>query len=159
MSVVQQLFFILLVAGLMLIGAEVFVPGGVMGALGGMALLAAVILGFAGFPAAGPFIAVGILFLVGIVIVLWIKIFPGTPLGKRMTVAGSLRTSKGTDDHLGQYLDKEGIAVSDLRPSGLARIDGKRVDVITRGEMISREESIRVVAVESNHLIVERCNT
>ncbi len=149
----------MLIAGLMLIGAEIFVPGGVMGVLGGTALLVAIILGFIGFPSAGIFIAVSIILLVGIVIALWIKIFPGTPLGKRMTVAQHLGASKGVDDNLQQFVGKDGEAACDLRPSGLAKIDGHRIDVMTRGEMIRKGEAIRVAAVESNHLVVERRNT
>ena len=38
MDGVTQLFIILLVAGLMFVGAEVFVPGGILGLFGGIAL-------------------------------------------------------------------------------------------------------------------------
>ena len=41
----------LLAAGLLLIVAEVFVPGGVAGVLGGLALLGAMGVGLAAFPA------------------------------------------------------------------------------------------------------------
>jgi len=81
-----QWFFMLLIAGLMLIGAEVFIPGGVLGVIGGLALIAAASIGFAIFPAGiATVIAIGMILMVGIVIVLWIKLFPHTGIGRQMT--------------------------------------------------------------------------
>ena len=47
--IMVELFAILIIAGLFLIGAEIFLPGGIIGFIGGMCLLAAVIVGFAAF--------------------------------------------------------------------------------------------------------------
>jgi membrane protein implicated in regulation of membrane protease activity len=41
-----QVYGALLVCGVLLLGAEVFVPGGILGTIGGLALLAAMVLGF-----------------------------------------------------------------------------------------------------------------
>lgn len=150
----KQLFAILLVAGLMLVGAEVFVPGGILGVIGGLALLATVVVGFAAFPGYGGYIAVGIIILVGVVIALWIKFFPKSSIGKKMTVFKDLATAKGTETGLSELLGKEGVATSDLRPAGFAIIDGRRVDVVTQGQMISRGKRIRVVEVEGNRVVV-----
>jgi len=49
---------------------------------------------------------------------------------------------------------KEGVAHSTLRPAGTALIDGVRVDVVTRGEMIEAKTRIRVIAVEGNRVVV-----
>jgi membrane-bound serine protease (ClpP class) len=49
-----------------------------------------------------------------------------------------------------------GEALSDLRPGGFALIDGQRVDVITRGEVIPRGARIQVVADEGYRRIVRR---
>ena len=82
-----QLFAILLITGLMLLGSEIFVPGGILGVIGGLALLGAVITGFFAFPGYGAHIAIGIIFLAGVAIALWIKLFPESAIGKRMTVS------------------------------------------------------------------------
>lgn len=149
-----ELFFILLVAGLILVGAEVFVPGGILGAMGALALLGAVVLGFVAFPAYGLWIALGMVVLVGVAFLLWIKIFPGTRMGKSMTVATDLADSKATQAGLTELTGKVGVATSDLRPGGFAEIEGRRRDVITRGEMIARGESVVVLEVESNRIVV-----
>ncbi len=46
-----EIYAILLIAGLMLVGAEIFMPGGILGTFGGMALLAAVAVGYHAFGA------------------------------------------------------------------------------------------------------------
>lgn len=151
-----QIFIILLVIGLLLVGAEVFIPGGVLGFIGGIALLGAVITGFARFGAMkGGYIAGAVVILVGVMIALWIIYFPRTWVGRRMTVSKDLRTSKGTEAGIEELIGTTGITISGLHPSGFALIGGKRVDVISQGEMISKDAQIRVVDVEGNRVIVE----
>lgn len=48
----------------------------------------------------------------------------------------------------------EGKAVTPLRPSGVALINGNRMDVLTNGEPVDRDAAIRVVAVEGNRVVV-----
>jgi membrane-bound serine protease (ClpP class) len=48
------------------------------------------------------------------------------------------------------------VALSDLRPSGIASIDGERVDVVTEGEHISEGEPIEVMLDEGYRRVVRR---
>ena len=150
----RTLFFASLITGLLFVGAEVFVPGGVLGTVGGIGLLAAIVLGFVAFEEAGPFIAVGIVVLAGLAIILWIRIFPKTPLGRRMTVSNDLGEAKGTEEGLGDLLGKVGEALSSLRPGGFALIDGRRIDVVTQGGMVEKGDAVEVVEIEGNRVVV-----
>ncbi len=150
-----QIFLVALVSGLILLGAEIFVPGGLLGALGGLALLLAVGVGFFAFPEYGPHVALAIVFLLGISIYLWIKIFPTTRLGLDMTSRTDLSASKSAGEEGQRLKGKSGRAVSDLRPSGFCMIDGQRVDVVTYGEMIEKGQSVRVADVKGNRIVVE----
>lgn len=49
-----------------------------------------------------------------------------------------------------------GVALSDLRPSGFADINGLRVDVVTRGEYIQAGERVEVIADEGYRRVVRR---
>ena len=49
---------------------------------------------------------------------------------------------------------RDGQALTQLRPSGTALIDGRRVDVVTEGGIVERGSSIRVVHVEGNRVVV-----
>lgn len=157
MTFAIQLFLILMISGLMLLGAEIFVPGGVLGAVGAMALVGAIGMAFAAFgPTAGAYIALATIVLLGVVIVLWIKIFPNTSVGRRMTVSNDMADSKATETGLQGLLGQEGVATSELRPAGFAVIGGRRVDVVTQGGMIDKGTAIKVVEVESNRVVVAK---
>jgi membrane-bound serine protease (ClpP class) len=93
-------------------------------------------------------------FLVGVFLIAWIRWFPRSPIGRKMTVARDLGESKGTEDGLNALLGKTGKASSGLHPSGFAVIEGRRVDVITQGEMIDKGATVRVVEVEGNRVVV-----
>ena len=152
-----ELFAVLLIAGLLLVGAEVFIPGGILGVIGGAFLLGAILVGFSAFgPVTGSYVAIGIVVLVGLVIALWIKFFPSSPIGRRMTVSKDLRDSKGTETGLSDLIGQSGETLSRLRPSGFAMIGTRRVDVVTEGGMIARGERIRVIEVEGNRVVVEQ---
>ena len=52
------------------------------------------------------------------------------------------------------FLGKHGVAITDLRPSGIARINGQRVDVVTRGEYLEKGAKLTVSSVKGNQIIV-----
>jgi len=154
---VIELFSILMIAGLMLIGAEVFIPGGVLGFMGGFALFGASVTAFAIFPASvAAGITGGIIIMVGVVIGLWIKFFPNTWIGRKMTVSKNLHDAKGTEDHLQELLGSKGVTTSSLHPGGYAEINGRRIDVITQGEMIDCNTAIKVIEIEGNRVVVAK---
>lgn len=55
---------------------------------------------------------------------------------------------------LKDFTGKEGIALTPLRPSGAALIDGQRLDVVTSGEFIKTGSRIMVLKVEGTRVIV-----
>jgi len=54
-----------------------------------------------------------------------------------------------------QLLGKEGIATSDLRPSGLASIANHRIDVVTEGDYIKSGSKIKVIDVSGTKVVVK----
>ena len=149
----------LLAAGLLLIVAEVFVPGGVAGVLGGLALLGAMGVGLAAFPAPwGYLAAVAIVVVGGLALLLWVQFFPRSRMGKRI----ALRTDGA--DFKAAAPDRElvgagGEAATALRPAGIALIAGKRYDVLAEGgEWIPAGAAIRVSAVRDGNLLVRNAN-
>ncbi len=150
----QILYFILVIIGLFLIGAEIFLPGGIIGILGGFSLLAAMVVGFYAFPPPFGFVsALMIIVLSGVCLVVWVKYFPKTRFGKNMTLSEDGKAFKSSDPDMTQ-VGHEGTALSILRPAGIATIDGKRVDVVAEGSWIDSGKQIRVVQVEGSRIIV-----
>jgi membrane-bound ClpP family serine protease len=145
----------LVLSGFLLLFFEVFLPGGVVGALGGLLVIAGVVCGFAfQGPTWGATLLVvsGVLGLVGFW--LWITFIPKSPLGRRLMLSHDAHDWKSTDVAQQDLAGKEGVAHSTLRPAGTALIDGVRVDVITRGEMVAAHTRIKVIAVEGNRVVV-----
>lgn len=152
-----QVFFICLAGGFLLLTAEVFLPGGVLGAIGGLLLLASIVTAFVAFPAYGPYVALAVLLLGALALYWWLAIFPKTRLGNRLIPKTDLRAAKAGQTGLESLHGKEGLAVTPLRPAGFATIEGRRIDVVTNGDMISSGDKIRVVDVEGNRVVVVRC--
>jgi membrane-bound ClpP family serine protease len=55
-----------------------------------------------------------------------------------------------------ELVGKSGVALSELRPAGMAEIDGERVDVITEGDWMAAGTLIVVVKAEAMRLVVRR---
>jgi len=86
-----------------------------------------------------------------------LKLFPKSPLGKHMVARGlSFESRAATDERDLALAGQRGVVVSTLRPAGIARIDGRRVDVVSRGEMIESGSAVRVLSVEGNRVVVVR---
>ena len=149
------LLIILLAAGVLLIGAEIFVPGAVVGTMGVLSLLGAIIVAFGMSSVLGFYVAVGVVVLVGLTVVLWIKFFPRSSLGQKLTLSEDGKEFKATDNRLA-LMDKLGTAHSDLRPAGFAIIGGQRVDVVSEGGMIPKGQAIKVIRVDGNRIVVRK---
>lgn len=151
----MQLFIILLLAGIMMICAEIFIPGGVLGTLGVMSMIGAIFMAYYLWGAAkGSLAALLIILLMGISLGIWIVLFPHTRLGKALTVNRNLSDAHSSNEALRNLTGKTGKAVSDLRPGGIALIDGKRIDVVSEGGMIDKDGPVRVIKVEGSKVVV-----
>jgi membrane-bound serine protease (ClpP class) len=51
---------------------------------------------------------------------------------------------------------RSGVALSPLRPAGIAEVDGVRVDVVSDGDFIDAGTPIEVTRVQGNRVIVQR---
>jgi len=149
---------LLFVLAVILIFLEFFLPGGILGVLGALSLLASIITAYAQYS-----LSVGMLIMVGelvgafVLLAVGLKLFPRTWAGKRMILSTTLDDSHGyTGDTviLKQYLGQTGAAESDLRPAGVARIQGKRVDAVAEGQFVDKGTEVKVIEVEGNRVVV-----
>lgn len=53
-------------------------------------------------------------------------------------------------------IGKTGITITDLRPAGTVEIDNERYDVISDGEHIAKNSTVKVVKVQGNYLVVAK---
>ncbi len=142
----------LLILGGVLLFLETLLPGMIAGILGFICLMAAVILGYQGFgPQVGSLILAGV--LVGLLIGTWcwLKFFPESRVARKFISRNSVG-ELGVDKP--ELLNATGTALTQLRPSGVASLNGQRVDVVTEGGLIERGAAVRVVAVEGSRIVV-----
>ncbi len=153
------------VAGVLLLLLEVLViPGfGVAGLLGIAAIVAALVLSLVGpgFTTAFMLAAAGrvvLSMLAAIVIsLILLRYLPRLPFGRRLILRRDLVAAEGwasAPESDTKWLGKTGRASTPLRPSGIADIDGTRVDVVSDGEHIDAGEMIRVTRVDGNRVVV-----
>jgi membrane-bound serine protease (ClpP class) len=156
---------ILLLVGIILVILETLLPsGGILGILATASLIGAVALGFMQSPETGWLVLLAVLICVPILVLLGLKALPSTPIGRKMILSGhqqdkDARGRAGVDDENFELLKgKSGITITELRPSGIAEIDGKRYSVVSESEMIEPAVEIVVKDVEGNNIIVGRKN-
>jgi membrane-bound serine protease (ClpP class) len=150
-----SLYVTLLLAGFILIGTEIFIPGGVLGILGGTAWISAAVVGWRSFPEPWNLLSAFALLLVGILtFIIWIRYFPKSRIGRSLQLADSTARYKAHTGHEGLEVGMTGEAISTLRPSGIARFNGIRVDVVADGEWIEAGESIKISSTGGGHVSV-----
>lgn len=150
----------LLILGLLLIFFEMFVPGGIIGFFGAMLMGTGAILCFYYYgPSMGMATLLGSCLLVAVMVVLFFRIFPYTAEGKWIIMNQTLVTAKGSHSETARHqtlIGKEGCTESKLRPSGIAIIDGERLDVVSEGDYVEENTRIRVLRVDGNRIVVVR---
>lgn len=85
------------------------------------------------------------------------KFLPKSPIFKRLALEDSTSHAAGysSSSDWEEYVGRTGTCTSALRPSGTARFDDERLDVIAEGEFIAADTKVKIVAVKGNHLYVE----
>ncbi|MYA56912.1 hypothetical protein F4X88_11485 [Candidatus Poribacteria bacterium] len=155
--------FLLFLIGLGLIAVEVFViPGfGVAGILGITLMLGSVFFVFDKayeFRTAVMWLSVSVILSGGLVI-LAAFLLPETQLFRRLALSTVMDTQMGyhssSSEDFQAYLGQSGTALTPLRPSGTARIANNRVDVVTVGDFIAQDSTVKVVNVEGPKVFVE----
>ena len=154
MSVVVAV--LLLGLGLAFIVAEVLFPSlGLLSLLATACIVGALAVAFAESTSTGFNFLVAIAVLVPAVLLLGLKLFPRSPMGKRMVAPGlSFDARASTDERDLALIGLVGVVESPLRPTGIARIDNRRVDVVTRGELVEPGTRVRVLEVTGNRIVV-----
>ncbi|MBI4658735.1 MAG: hypothetical protein HY735_07770 [Verrucomicrobia bacterium] len=148
----MTLIITLLVLGAILMFLETFLPGMVTGMAGLLCLATAVIIGYKELGYRDGNVILGGV-LVGLMIggLCWLKFFPESRMARLFASRGAAGEASVSKPDL---LHRTGVAITQLRPSGAAFINGQRVDVISESALIDRGASLKVVAVEGMRVIV-----
>jgi membrane-bound serine protease (ClpP class) len=155
---------LLLCLGLMALAAEVFIiPGfGLAGIVGIAAIITSMVLALiGGHPTTGDIaqaLAVlgASLFITMAVIYAWLRHLPnsGRFSGLLLKGAGNREAGFTTAPSRPELVGQNGVALTDLRPSGTARVGDERLDVVTEGEYVAQGSRVEVVRSEGYRHVV-----
>ena len=150
---------ILAIIGIALLIIELLLPGfGVSGIMGILCLAAVIVIQFLTASATTAYIVSAVIIAIIILMVfLFMRsmkkgiLFRSPIVLKDHLEAESLKPASGALDEL---VGKTGIAITPLRPSGTAEIEGKRYSVISQATFVEKDASVTVIAVDGTKITV-----
>ena len=153
----MTLVVILFMAGVLLIAAGGFLPGGVLGVIGGAAMVGGVFASYSEFGSFGAVISSSIAFVLIIFALFFeFKILPKTSIGKRLflnkTIKGVSNYSKASDEVVGQV----GKTVTALGPTGFVLLDGVKLEAASKSGFIEKNEQVKVTGKDNFRIIVSK---
>jgi membrane-bound ClpP family serine protease len=151
---------LLLLLGLALLCAEVFIPsGGLLGFLSIASLLSGLALAFYHRGT-----EVGLLFLIGTilavpgVLMVAFRYWPQTPMGRRLLLevptSEEVLPDSPQRQRLRRLVGKFGVAKSVMMPSGAVLIEGETIDALSEGISIDPGQPVEVIEVRGSRVLV-----
>jgi membrane-bound serine protease (ClpP class) len=152
----------LFLVGLLLILLEIFiVPGHGFVGLPGLALL-----GWSLYICVERFgmntgltLAAVLLALAAVLTYFILKIFPHTPAGRALFHQKNLEAVAAPESHsmkASEWVGLRGVAVSELRPAGSARVSDRTLDVVCEDGYLEKGTRVEIVAFDEGRILVRR---
>lgn len=147
------IFFLM---GVILLAAEIFLPGALAGIIGGLCMVVGCGISFAQFgPGGGAFATVVALALLGLTLYLELVWLPKTAFGKKLVVQAKVdAVSQPPLANPGEVVGKTAEAVTTLAPSGYVLVEGRRYDAFCRSGHVPKGTTLRVVGIDNFRIIV-----
>ena len=150
---------VLVLIGMILIVVEMLIPGfGAAGVSGGIALIAGLCIGSDSLTGAMFSLLIIVILLIAFAAIVFRSALRGK-LSRSPVVLNTSIDSGSTelfDEDMQSLIGKRGTTATALRPSGIAIIEGRRLDVVSPAEFIDKGAEIEVVSVEGVKILVRR---
>lgn len=149
---------ILFVTGLILLIIEAIVPGfGLPGISGIIFVLVGTVLAMESMKIALLSLSVAIL-ITTIVTVVLIKMGFKSKMLRKIILDTEQKDEEGylSVDSVQKFMDKKGITLTELRPTGFIEIDGIKLDALSDEGFIPKSIPVKIVRVEGSKLFVRR---
>lgn len=151
---------LLLLAGILVVGIEIFVPsGGVLTIIAGLCFIASIVLAFMHSTQLGVGMIGATTLAVPILIAAAIHWWPHTPIGRRILIPRPEHPDDvlpDTEEYraLKALVGRQGRTTSVMLPGGTIMIDRKTYDAVSLGMPIDENSPVEVVEVRMNRLVV-----
>lgn len=152
----MTLIILLYALGIVLLVAEVLVPGGVIGTVGAILMFIGCVIAFVQYGSGGGLLAlVAGLVLAGVAFYIEFRVLPKTRIGRQAFLTKEMT---GVSAALGQearnLIGKSAEALTLLSPSGYVRVDGRRYEAFCQSGQAPVGSALEVIGADSFRLIV-----
>ena len=152
----MSIIIILILMALVLVAFEIILPGGVLGVIAGLCVIAATILtdmDYGIWIAVAVFIGSGI--LISLLIIVEFKLLKNTSLGNAFFLKESVTAHTGPTSDV-SLIGKEGMTLTRLNPSGRVTIEGKTYEASSQDGYIETKQEITVVGQDNFKLTIRK---
>ena len=127
--------------------AEMLLPAhGALGVLAVAAMVGGILVCYRISHALGLYVALGLAVAAPFAGALWIRLWPRTPLGRRL-VLGPAASRRAAEAGEGVAVGETGVVVAELRPNGLCEFGPLRVEARAERGVLPAGQRVRVIAV------------
>ncbi len=152
---------ILFLAGTLLLAIEVFVPGMVVGIIGGLTIGAGVLTAFNLYGFTGGMVSLvcaGL--LLGVTLYIEFIVLPKTKLAKKLSMHANVEgTSQPAVADLAAVIDQLGETITPLSPSGYVSLQGRQYEAFSQSGYLAKGVAVRVTGLDNFRLIVTQNQT
>ena len=147
---------LLLIAGFVLVGIEMVLPGFSVPGISGIICLVGGVFCLADSVMSAVIITIVVLALLGILMAVLLWLMSHGKLKTSIVLEEEQKKAEGyiSSSDLQYLLGRQGTAATDLRPAGIARIDDIKFDVMSDGNYISAGAKVEIIRVEDSKLVV-----
>ncbi|WP_255307042.1 nodulation protein NfeD [Paraliobacillus sp. PM-2] len=147
---------ILLLIGIVLMVVELFVPGGIIGVLGIVAVIGSLYMSAEDVGVMSMSIAIAFVVAIITSIILYKLIGLERGFFRHVILSDATTTEKGYVSSVNrlELIGLEGKSLTPLRPSGTAIFEGERLDVVTEGGYIASQQPVKIIKTEGSRIVV-----
>lgn len=157
METIVWIGMVVLIAGFVLIGIEMAVPGfGAPGILGIVCLVAGIFMVTDSLEE-GIFVTVVVIVALSILMAVMMGLMHYRKFKSPIILEAEVRAENAyleTSD-LNYLVDREGVAATDLRPEGKGSFDGIELDIVSEGPYVKRGSRIVISKCSASRLVVK----
>lgn len=153
MSLIVTLFAV----GIILIVFEVVVPGGILGIIGSLCVVAGIVVSYMDYGTEGALFAGAVAAVVAAVMLYFeFKVLPKTTIGQRLflrkRIEGRSHKALGGEDIVGKIAK----TVTPLAPTGTVLFQGTRIEAASKSGYIDKGEEVKITGKDTFRIIVSK---
>jgi membrane-bound ClpP family serine protease len=153
------LAIVLIVVGFAVVCLELFLPSaGMLGVLASLLVVSGIIAAFFHSLGAGAVVLAVTCLSLPVLIVVAIKIWPNTPIGRKILIGAmteqEVLPQNDLQDQLKPLIGRRGIAKTKMLPSGIIVIDDRNYDAVSDGFAIEPGTPVEVISIRTKRAVV-----